>query len=203
NITTDQIWVMRRYLFSALPLFVLLAFGLVAALVRARSRVIPVAVFVAIAILLTGGALSSPLRAVKPVPNITEQRGYLLAVRDTCRTVGRDAAIVLLQSPTGLMAQWAPQTLRGWCNVPVAVMVPTPTSPAAVAHPAAGWSAAGRRLWVVADDPGTITATLPAAKPRATPLVVNPFLLEMALLHRPGSYSPQQLLLAMAPVTGG
>jgi hypothetical protein len=82
----------------------------------------------------------------------------------------------------------------------VAVMVPRPTSPAALAHLAAGWSAAGRRLWVVADDPATITNTLPAAKPRATPLVVNPFLLEMALLHRPGSYGPQRLSLVMAPV---
>jgi hypothetical protein len=124
----------------------------------------------------------------------------LLAVRDACHTVGRDAAIVLLKSPTGLTAQWAPQTLRGWCNVPVAVMVPKPTSRAALAHLAAGWSRAGRRLWVVADDPATITNTLPAAKPRATPRVVNPFLLEMALLHRPGSYALQHLLLVMAPV---
>ena len=202
NITTDQIWVMRRYLFSALPLFVLLAFGLVAALVRVRSHRVPMAVLVAIAILLAGGALSSPLRALKPVPNITEQRGYPLAVRDACHTVGRESAIVLLQSPKGLMAQWAPQTLRGWCNVPVAVMVPTPTSRAALAQLAAAWSTAGRRLWVVADDPATITKTLPAAKVRATPVVVNPFLLEMALLHRPGAYGPQQLALVMAPVAG-
>ena len=54
----------------------------------------------------------------------------------------------------------------------------------------------------MADDPATITKTLPAAKVRATPVVVNPFLLEMALLHRPGAYGPQQLSLVMAPVAG-
>jgi hypothetical protein len=52
----------------------------------------------------------------------------------------------------------------------------------------------------VADDPATITKTLPAAKPRATPLVLNPYMLEMALLHRPGSYSTRRFSLVMAPV---
>jgi len=203
NITTDQIWVMRRYLFSALPLFTLLAFGLVAALVRARPRHLPAAVPVVIGVLIAAGAISQPLRAIKPVPNITEQRGYLLAVRDTCDIVGRDAAIVLLQSPQGLTAQWAPQTLRGWCNAPVAVMVPAPTSGATLNHLAAEWSAAGRRLWVVADNPATIHGVLPNATVSATPVVVNPYLLEMALLHRPGSYGPQQLSLLMAPVGPG
>ena len=140
------------------------------------------------------------MRALKPVPNITEQRVYPVALRDACHTVGLDAAIVLLQSPTGLMAQWAPQSLRGWCNVPVAVMVPTPTSPVTLARLAAAWSAAGRRLWVVAGDAATITRTLPAAQLHATPVVVNPRLLEMAILHRPGSYSTQQFSLVMAPV---
>src|SRR6185369_1274914 len=126
------------------------AFGLVAALVRVRSHRVPKAVFVAIAILLAGGALSSPLRALKPVPNITEERVYPVALRDACHTIGPDAAIVLLQSPTGLIAQWAPQSLRGWCNVPVAVMVPTPTSAATLTHLATAWAAEGKRLWVVA-----------------------------------------------------
>ena len=42
-----------------------------------------------------------------------------------CRVMGKNAAVVLLQSPTGLLYAWAPQTLRGWCNVPVAVVAPT------------------------------------------------------------------------------
>ena len=41
NISSDQIWVMRRYLFSALPLLTLLAFGLVAALVGLVPRRLP------------------------------------------------------------------------------------------------------------------------------------------------------------------
>jgi len=120
NITTDQIWVMRRYLFSALPLLTLLGFGLVAALVRSRPRRLPRAAPVTLAVIIAVAGIVSPLRAIKPVPNITEQRGNLLALRDACHRTGTDAAIVVLQSPTGLLTQWAPQTLRGWCNVPVA-----------------------------------------------------------------------------------
>ena len=41
NISSDQIWVMRRYLFSALPLLTLLAFGLVAALLRYAPKQVP------------------------------------------------------------------------------------------------------------------------------------------------------------------
>src|SRR5262249_28459433 len=112
NITTDQIWVVRRYLFFALPLFVVLAFGLVAALLRLRPRRVPTVVPLAIVVVIVAGSVTSPLRAVKPVPNMTEQRGYLLAVRDACHIVGRNAAVVLLRSPTSLLSQWAPQTLR-------------------------------------------------------------------------------------------
>ena len=48
----------------------------------------------------------------------------------------QDAAVVVLQGPTGLLFQWAPQTLRGWCNVPVAVLPVTTPNRAGVAHPA-------------------------------------------------------------------
>src|SRR5262249_1388077 len=113
------------------------------------------------------------------------------------------AAVVLLQSRTGLTAQWAPQTLRGWCNVPVAVMVPSARSNAALRNLATEWAAAGRRLWVGAHDPAAVRGALPAAAPRATPLVLNPYMLERALLHRPGSYSVEQIALVMAPVRTG
>ncbi len=200
NITTDQIWVMRRYLFSALPLLTLLGFGLVAALVQMRPRRLPRAVPIACAVVIAVAGIVWPLRAVKPVPNMTEQRGYLLTLRDACHRVGRDAAIVLLQSPSGLLTQWAPQTLRGWCNVPVAVMVPTAGSPATLRHLAARWARDGRRLWVVADRDTTIRKVLPAARVQQTPQVVNPYMLERALLHRPGAYAPEQFVLVLAPV---
>ena len=203
NIATDQIWVMRRYLFSALPLFTLLGFGLVAVLIRYRPRRLPRALPIAVALVIAAAGIVSPLRALKPVPNNTEQRSFPNVLRDTCRVTGDDAAIVVLRDASGpltLLADWVPQTLRSWCDVPVAVMVPAADSGATLTQLAAGWKREGRRLWVVADADAAITNVLPAAQPRRTPARVNPYLLERAVLHRPGAYNPQQFALVLAPV---
>jgi hypothetical protein len=203
NITTDQIWVMRRYLFSALPLFTLLGFGLVAALVRYRPRRVPRVLPIAVAVVIAAAGIVWPVRALKPVPNNTEQRTYPNALRDACRVTGDDAAIVVLKDASGplaLLADWVPQTLRSWCDVPVAVMAPTAESGAALAQLASSWTREGRRLWVVADADTAIRNVLPAARPQRTPVSVNPYLLERAVLHRPGAYNRQQFALVLAPV---
>jgi hypothetical protein len=201
NISSDQIWVMRRYLFSALPLLTLLAFGLVAALVDLVPRRLPRVVPVVCAVVIAAGAVVFPIAALKPVRNMTEQRGNPLAVRDACRTMGEHAAVVLLQSPTGLLSEWAPQTLRGWCNVPVAVMAPTvPDRAAELERLAAQWAKLGRTLWVVADGPATIHSVLPAATIHHTPVVTNPYFLERSLLRRPSHYAPEPFSLVLAPV---
>ncbi len=201
NISTDQIWVMRRFLFSALPLLTLLAFGLVAALRRAEPRRTSRAVTAAVAVVIGAAGVAYPIWAVHRVPNVTEQRGDLLAVREACRTVGRDAAIVVLQNPTSLLSQWVPQTLRGWCDTPVAVMQPqAPGSGAVLGQLATRWSAAGRRLWVIADTRATIQGVLPSAEASETTVVVNPYLLERTVLRRPGHYVAEQFSLVMARV---
>ncbi len=201
NISSDQIWVMRRYLFSALPFLTLLAFGLVAALLGLMPRRLPRAVPIAAAIVIAAGAVAFPISTLRSVPNMTEQRGDPAILRDACHTMGNDAAIVLLQSPTSLLYEWAPQTLRTWCDVPVAVMAPTvPDRQVQLTGLAAQWSKAGRTLWVVADLPATIHAVLAVAAVRTTPTVTNPYHLELTLLRRPSQYTAEQFTLAMAPV---
>jgi len=202
NISTDQIWVMRRYLFSALPLVTLLAFGLVAALLRFAPSGVPRFVPVGAAVVIGTIAVAYPISTVAPVRNIAEQRGDLLAVRDACHIVGSDAAIVLLQGPAGLLFRWAPQTPRGWCNVPVAVMpITTSNRGALLGQLAASWKKAGRTLWVIADAPAAIYAAIPkAASVRTVPTVINPYLLERTLVRRPSHYMAEQLSLVMAPV---
>jgi hypothetical protein len=204
NITADQIWVMRRFLFSALPLFTLLGFGLVAALVRYRPRRVPRAAPITLAVVIATAGIASPVRALKPVANITDQRGYLLALRDACRIAGKDAAIVLLQtSPSRLFYTWAPQSFRSWCNVPVVAMVPTSESRATLAQLATAWQREGRKLWVAADADTTIHKVFPAARVQQTHDVVNPYMLEGALLHRPGAYAQPHFVVALAPVAPG
>src|SRR4029079_16408402 len=137
-------------------LLTLLGFGLVAALVRSRPRRLPRAAPVTLAVIIAVAGIVAPLRAIQPVPHLAEQRRQLLALRHACHRTGTDAAIVVLQSPTGLLTQWAPQTLRGWCNVPVAAMVPTAGTKAALGQLAASWARDGRRLWVVAGRDTTV-----------------------------------------------
>ena len=202
NISTDQIWVMRRYLFSALPLVTLLAFGLVAALLQFRPSGMPRYVPVGAAVVIGAIAVGYPISTVEPVRDIAEQRGDLLAVRDACHIMGSEAAVVVLQGPTGLLFQWAPQTLRGWCNVPVAVMPRAiPNRGALLAQLEASWKKAGRTLWVIADAPATIRDAIPTAVPlRRAPTVINPYLLERTVVRRPSHYMAEQLSLVMAPV---
>ena len=204
NISSDQIWVMRRYLFSALPLLTLLGFGLVAALLRYAPRQLPRALPIAAAVVIAAAGVAYPISTVEPVRDITEQRGDLLTIRDACHTMGAHAAVVLLQSPTGLLYEWAPQTLRGWCDVPVAVMPPTtPDRAAVLAELAAKWSRAGRALWVVADLPATVRAVLPSVPMHRTPVVTNPYFLERSLLRRPSHYVSEPFSLLMARVPNG
>jgi hypothetical protein len=204
NISTDQIFVTRRFLFCAFPLFTLLAFGLVAALLQWMPKKIPRAVPVAVALFIAGAGIWYPISNLRKVPNITEQRGDLLALREACQTLESKGAVVILENPAGLLHQWAPQPLRGWCDVPVAVMPPElPDREAALTKLASEWKAEGRKLWVVADTPETITAVLPGAAVQETTVVTNPFFLRRTVVHRPGEYSPEQFSLALAPVPPG
>jgi hypothetical protein len=204
NISTDQIFVMRRFLFSALPLLTLLAFGLVAALLRMVPKAIPRFLPVATAVVISAAGVVYPITTVASVPNMTEQRGELLTLKDACRTMGHDAAIALLQSKTSLLHTWAPQALRGWCNVPVAIVpAALPDRAAELTRVAAQWKAAGRTLWAVADSADAIHAVLPSAATRRTPVVVNPYFLQRTLIRRPDHYAPEELSLTLAPVPPG
>jgi hypothetical protein len=202
NISTDQIFVMRRFLFSALPLLTLLAFGLVAALLRLVPTSIPRLVPVVTAVVIGAAGVVYPISTVASIPNITEQRGDLLALKDACRTMGSDAAVVLLQSKADLLFTWAPQALRGWCNVPVAIMPKAlPGRAAELTQLAAQWKADGRTLWVVADSADAIHEVVPSATTTETPVVVNPYFLQRTLVSRPRHYVPEEFSLVLAPVS--
>jgi hypothetical protein len=201
NISTDQIFVMRRFLFSALPLLTLLGFGLVAALLRFVPRSVPRAVPMAIAVAIGAAGVVYPITTVAAVPNITEQRGDLLALKDACHKMGKDAAVALLESGTSLLYTWAPQPLRGWCNVPVAIVPKAlPDRAAVLTKLAQQWKAEGRTLWVVAESADPVNKVLPDAQVAETPVVVNPYFLGRRLVSRPRDYVPETFSLALAPV---
>jgi hypothetical protein len=203
----DQIWVTRRYLISAFPLLILLAFGVVAALVHWASPRVPSALTVAtvvVAVAVGAGMVAYPFSTVVPLRNMTEQRGDAGIIRDACGLMGPHAAVVVLATKTGSLAGSVPQTLRGWCGTPVAVMsTKAVDGPAKLARLAKAWAASGSRLWVVGDDPATIKAVLPSVQIDSTPVAISRNFLERTLVRRPSHYVPTLFSLTLARVPPG
>ncbi len=204
NAFPDQVWVMRRYLISALPLLLLLAFGLVVVLLRWAPTRMPRAVPVAVALVIGGFAIGYPISTTVHIRAMTEQRGDLAVVKDACARVGtRDGAIVVLQSKAGIVDKWLPQALRDWCDVPVANLPSGRTDEGTLRRMASQWQAEHRHLWVVAGDGDAVHAALPDVKAMSTPVASNGFFLEQTLLERPEHYSLQQFSLVLARVPTG
>ena len=92
-----------------------------------------------------------------------------------------------------------PQTLRSFCNLPVAVMSGRPNG-AELRDLARGWRAEGRQLFVVAESPATLRKALPGPAVRVTPPATNRHLLNATLLWRPSYYTTESLRFATALV---
>jgi hypothetical protein len=198
--TPDQVWVMRRFLISALPALILLAFGLVAALARwvpARiPRVLPATAALTIGVIGVG----YPLATVVPVAAMSEQRGDLAVVRDACRILGPHAAVVVLRDPSGHLYQTVPQTLRGWCGATVGVSTAKDPDAGALTQLAALAAARSTTLWVVAGESSTIRSVFPGVTVSSTRVVTDSHLLERTLFRRPSHYAAEHFSLTMARV---
>jgi hypothetical protein len=196
----DHVWVDRRFLSSAFPALILLAFGLAAFLWGSglRSRMGTVAR--AIAVLVAVGGVGYPLYTLWDVRAMTEQRPFLLVVHDACAKVGDHAAIVVLErDERDLYDDWLPQTLRGWCGAEVAARRGAADGPA-LRKLAREWQAAGRTLYVVSVYGDVISRALPDATVEGTRSARNQHLLEQTLTHRPDGYRGQGFSLAVARV---
>lgn len=199
----DQVWVMRRYLISALPLLLLLAFGVVVALLRWVPARVPRAVPIAVALLIGVFAIAYPISTTVHIRAMTEQRGDLAVVKDACAKIGARSAVVVLQTTIAIRSNPLPQAIRGWCGVPVASMAGNPDEKAKLERLATQWQAQGRQLWAVAGNGLTMHDALPDAKAMSTPVASNGFFLEQTLLERPEHYSLQQFSLVLARVPTG
>ena len=198
--TPDQVWVMRRFLISALPALILLAFGLVAALGRwvpARlPRVLPATAALTIGVV----GVAYPLLSVVPVAAMSEQRGDLRVVEDACRILGPRAAVVVLRDPRGHLYQTAPQTLRSWCGASVAIATSKDPEPDDLTRLATAAAGRGTTLWVVAGDAATIRSVFADVTVETTRVVTDSHLLERTLLRRPSHYASEHFSLVLARV---
>jgi hypothetical protein len=197
SITPDHIWAMRRSLPAVLPGVVLLVFAAIGAMLRA-SPPLSRRVSVALAVVLGLYAVGYPVWATGHVSAMTEQAGEYAPVRALCRTLGPNSAVVILEESSFVHLN-DPQTLRSFCNIPVAVMPGEPDA-FALRDLARKWNADGRQLFVVSESPATIQRALPGVAVRVTPTGTNSHLLNSTLLWRPSHYTTESLSFATARV---
>ncbi len=203
NAVPDHVWVTRRFLFGALPLFLLLALGLASTVAGMRARSRRVRAARAIAVVVAVVAVAYPVYTLVPVRAMAEETGFFGVVTDVCADVGPHAAIVVVESArTDLIDDWAPQTLRSWCGADVAVMRGA-IDPDDLRRLDRGWAQVGRRFFVVSSSSAFLHRLLPEATLSPTRLAVDERLLAPSLTHRPDAYRSQSLQLVLAAVPPG
>ncbi|MCP3988718.1 MAG: hypothetical protein GY724_06580 [Actinomycetia bacterium] len=161
SISPDQLWAMRRFFPTGLPLLMIL-FGvavdtLLLQLDNTRSQAV---VFGAAGLAL----LAVPLSQVLPLRDMRTMRASVSEMEAVCDAIGDDGAVVL---DTGSTAPTLTQSVRSICDVPtVGGLV---VSSRELDRVAAAWEEAGRSLILLtgpidADSiPGEVRAVLPFA----------------------------------------
>lgn len=185
SITPDHLWVMRRYLPMVLPAVAIAIAAALSWLTRLTRRR-----FGGWSALVAGAGLLAVLvpatAAGASIPRARVQAGALAAVHTLCRNAGPDAAIAVV--PTSNLGIIAPQTLRGFCGVPVAALNRA-TDPN-VGEYASEWRRDGRTLYLAAASPELATGLAPGARPVAHVIVDDRFDPARTLTSRPRGYQP-------------
>jgi hypothetical protein len=193
NITPDQLWIMRRFLPIGIPAFVLFTVMVMQWIVVRFGRV-----GIGAVVVLGVAAIAWPLSATLPVRDETTQPRMLAAINATCAALGPDAAVIVARGSDAFHVE-VPQTLRSFCNIPVA-QTHASFDPSQYAVLAREWKAAGRTLQIVGDTPAGVAAVLPGLQPRLVASVTNPHALEQTLDRPPRHYTTTVFSFAIATV---
>ena len=193
SIAADMVWFLRRFLPVTIPGLILFSMVLAQELVHARWPIARVG-----AVVLIVGGLALPLMLLPHYVTKRTHAGLDAGVKGACRTLGPDAAIVIVQSSNAVGGpQYRyPQALQAFCDVPVAT-APPGLGASFYTTLATEWKQRGRRLEVVADLPQAI-ADVPG-----TPKILQQSsfrVLERTLTHRPTKYLAATLVLFFKPV---
>jgi hypothetical protein len=207
--TPDQLWAARRLLPAVFPGLILVAFALLCAVARDRTRPFLAERRFAV-VLLAVVAVAFPLATVRNVSEMTVQRGLFSVITDACTKIGPRGAVVMLAEtkPRSYAYVSDPQTLRSFCGVPVVVIAGRTRAPGLVVL-ANQWRARGRRLFVVSEFPASILRVFPNAVVQPTLVGEELHMLEPTLSGSPGNYAPNQkpfgavtqLMIAAVPGT--
>ena len=205
SIAPDQPWAMRRFLPVVLPGIAIAAAAFVAALwsTLSRTRRLAVKTVAGVGVVALALAISAPSAVGSAAfRDARMQDGAQAAVRELCSATGHDSAILVYGY--GTLALVLPQTLRGYCGVPVAQ--PRTYGDFDIGALATAWHRLGRRLMVVTSSPG---AVLNAARGHAKVVthveIADEHEPERVMDHRPQRSAPRPLaawLLEVSPVEG-
>jgi hypothetical protein len=185
NIRPDQVWAMRHFVPASLPLLMLAAAVAVDALVTASGARLPGSAWPRrTAIAGAAAVIAFPLGATLPVARFQPYANYLPLVRQTCTTLGPDAAVLV---PAGDPDQELMQPLRAWCDLPVARFT-APLTVAQLRDVTTAFQAEGRTPWVLAGAPATITKAGPRLAPRLIGTAVSNREIQQTLSRPPENY---------------
>jgi hypothetical protein len=202
NITPDQIWATRRFVPASLPLISIAAAVALGAVLDAIRRYGPPgghtrALRRGVAAAGCAALVAGPLATTWPVRNMEVDANYYPLITRLCDTVGPHAAVVFsaVGAPRG--AAGFAQTVRSYCNVPVASRTRPYTQQTAAAAVAA-WQAQSRVLWVVSTTQAALVAALPGAAGTLVGQAKSTHDLEMTLIRAPDEYTTQTLKMYAA-----
>ncbi len=198
SITPDQIWAMRRYVPASLPLFVLAAGVMIDVTASVLSSRLPGSRWSRRALIAsTVSVIAFPLGASLTVGNFQPQANYLPLIDKTCKTIGTNAAVLFPygdEDASGLM-----QTIRSWCDIPVAELAGAVTQQD-LQIAASALRATGKTLWVLSGTSSGITGLLPDASPQWIGTAISRRQIQLTLTTPASNYSAAELPIYGAKV---
>ena len=147
-------------------------------------------------------AVLYPMWTVVRVRDMSEQHDFLPVVKQACKVLGPDAALVIVPERTSAAHVLVPVPVHTWCGIPTAQYRGV-VDRVVLEQAAAEWKAQGRTLWIGAEDPKVVRAWFPDTDPKVTRQVVNTHQFSRPLGHRPTRYLVENFRLAVAPVPTG
>ena len=199
QITPDQIWASRRYVPAILPTLAVWATVAVAVCSSVpRFRRLSAAWRYTAAGVVAVALIFPPALTTAPVMWQRPQGGYLKPILQTCDELPDDAAVIVVGGFAGATLS---QTLRTWCDVPVAAQG-SALAPDKVDDVAAQVRANGYELFLVAADQSDVAGYQVPGGPvvQSTVAVNNPWTAEATLDRPPSRYrAPSDVLPVPTP----
>jgi hypothetical protein len=190
RVSPDQIWGARRYVPVLLPsVCMLAAFALSVLYGRSRWRQLTVSGAAALLVIQTAAV-------TWPVSRQREQYSFANAVVEACGII--DGRAVLAIGPESSIR--IPQTLRSWCDVPVA-SANNEMSTDDLARLAVAWEERGRGLALATVEPAALdTWQVQLGAVAQTAVATNTRQSEKTLTRAPSSYWTESIRFTIADV---